>query len=467
MHIYNPFHELPPGLSPATWISSPKRPELLEVPNIVLQRYKRDFVDSPSNHVSSSDPFFHTRIFNAGMYILPFLTEALDTRNMRALEIGSGEGALSATLSHVFAEYVGLEIEASLITTAEKLCAKFAAANTHFILDEAANLGAFLGRAGARYDLIILHAVIEHLLPEERFSVLRTCWDYLDDDGYLFIGEAPSNIFAEDQHSSFLYYFQQMPIELWPYFYEASANAWWKQAIQQGVERDTLLLQAFRSGVSVGFRELEKGLGLTDIGMLRPYVVADNYQTFLMNRFNYTRFDFLKLCELRQVRQFAGRSDVDYRDFPDLFSRHYLEVLLRKAPTAMTAGDWIVQCLENSSTGTSEMVVEGRDIQPGAPLVVQLPSALATASASIDVMLQVLMPGDGGVVTCETQTGVTVFERSLWESMRQVSGWRDKLVFQLPPLAPSDFPLKFVAGRQKVVVSYVFFRGLTQGHSPP
>jgi 2-polyprenyl-3-methyl-5-hydroxy-6-metoxy-1,4-benzoquinol methylase len=458
MAVYNPFTHLPADLSPRTLISSPKRPDLLELPNTLLQKYKRDIVDSPSNKFSTADPYFDKRIFNASMYILPFLTEALDTRKMRALEIGSGEGVCSATLSHVFDEYVGLEIQAHLIQGAEKLCKMFGAGNTHFVLDEAANLEKFLSRESKKFDLIILHAVIEHLLPEERFSVLRTCWDYLGDDGYLFIGEAPSNIYFEDQHSSFMLYFQQMPIDMWPYFYASSKNAVWKNAMQKGIEINNMVKQAYRWGVSVGFREFEKGLGLMDIGMLRSHIVADNFDPFQMNRYLYSRFDFLKLCELRQIRQFADRSDVDYRDLPDFFSRHYLEVLLRKSPLSAETGDWVVQSLDNSAAGTSEMVVEGKEIQPGAPSVTHLPASLMSASGAIDVMLQVLMPGDGGVLSCETTRGVTVFERSLWHAMRQVAGWRSNMVFQLPPLLPADFPLKIIAAGRKILLSYVFIR---------
>jgi 2-polyprenyl-3-methyl-5-hydroxy-6-metoxy-1,4-benzoquinol methylase len=458
MSVFKPFENLPADLSPRTWISSPKRPDLLELPNILLQKYKRDFIESPSNQISSSDPYFHKRIFDASMYILPFLTEALDTRKMRALEVGSGEGICSATLSHVFEEYVGLEIVPTLINHAEQLCGKFGAGNTHFVLDEAANLETFLARDNGKFDLIILHAVLEHLLPEERFSALRTCWDYLDDDGYLFIGEAPNNNFYEDQHSSFMLYFQQMPIEMWQYFYDASKNSGWRKSIKQGIETNTMNLRAFRQGVSLGFREFEKGLGFTDIGMLRSYIVADNYDAFLMNRSNYSRFDFLKLCELRQIRQFAGRSDLDYRDFPDFFSRHYLDVLLRKSPPVAVAGDWIALSLDNFSAGTSEMVVEGKDIDPGTPLVIQLPSSLVGVSGAVDVMLQVRMPGDGGIVSCETEKGAIVFERSLWHSMRQVCDWRNMMVFKLPSLSPSDFPLKIVAIRQKITLSYIFFR---------
>jgi 2-polyprenyl-3-methyl-5-hydroxy-6-metoxy-1,4-benzoquinol methylase len=465
MAVYNPFTHLPADLSPRTWISAPKRPDLLELPNILLQKYKRDFVDSSANKFSTADPYFHKRMFNASMHILPFLTEALDTRKMRALEIGSGEGVCSATLSHVFEEYVGLEIQFGLIEIAEKLCKNFGAGNTRFVHDEAANLERFLGREGKKFDLIILHAVIEHLLPEERFSVLRTCWDYLGDDGYLFIGEAPSNIFYEDQHSSFMLYFQQMPIEMWPYFYESSKNAVWKNAMQEGIKINIMVKQAYRWGVSVGFREFEKGLGLPDIGTLRSHIVADNYDPFQMNRYLYNRFDFLKLCELRQIRQFAGRPDLDYRDLPDFFSRHYLEVLLRKSPVRAVTGDWVVQSLDNSSADTSDMVVEGKDIQPGAPFVAHLPLSLANATGAIDVMLQVLAPGDGGVLSCKTARGVTVFERSLWHAMRQISDWRNMMVFQLPPLLPADFPLKIIAAGRKILLSYIFIRSRTAGSS--
>jgi SAM-dependent methyltransferase len=458
MKITKYFDLLPDQLLLDTWISAPKRPELLELSGALLKKFKRDFLSTSNDPSETGYPFFSNRIYNAGMYVMPFLTEALDTRGMRALEIGSGPGGYSAILSHAFREYAGVDLSAETVRAAEQFCAGFGATNVHFFADEAANLEKFLARQPGKFDLIILHAVIEHLLPEERFSVLRTCWEYLDDGGYLFIGEAPNSIYHVDLHSSLMLYFQQMPIEMWEYFYEASDHENWKDAIRSGIEENSLRLNAFRWGVAVGFREFEKGLGVPDIATLRAHVVADNYDVFMMNRFNFTRFDFLKLCEIRQMRQNAKRTDREYRDLPDLFSRHYLEVLLRKQPLEKFPTDWTAISVDDSPHGTSEMVVEGKDIDPRSPLLFDLPAGLAKHQGPVDVMLQVLKPGDSGILTVETQAGTQIFERLLWRSMRHVSEFRDKMMYRLPPLAASDFPIKLSAQKGKVRLSYVLMR---------
>jgi hypothetical protein len=396
------------------------------------------------------------------MFILPFLTESLDTTGMRALEIGSGDGAYSAVLSQAFQEYSGLEVRTDAVRRADQFCRRFGARNTCFFHDEAGNLANFLSSVKEKFHMIILHAVIEHLLPHERLSLLQTCWDYLDDDGYLFIGEAPNNIFHADWHSSYMTYFQQMPIEMWPYFYDKSRNARWRQVIRQSIRDDKLIVRAFRQGVAVGFRELETGLRLPDIATLRSHTVANNYHVLLMNRFPYLRFDFLNLCEIRQI----GRTSREQPrgspplDLPDIFSRHYLEVLLQKRSLTAPPGDWVVIALSDvgAALASSDAVAEGKIIRPQSPLTVELPSGLALKDDAIDVMLQVMRPSDGGVLRCETQAGVKVFERFLWRAMREISAWRDRMVFQLPPLSPSDFPLRVVSERRNIRLGYLFLR---------
>jgi hypothetical protein len=61
--------DLPAKLSLETLVSTPKRPELLELSDELLQTYNRD--SAPN----AADVRFGNRVYHAGMYALPFLTQ--------------------------------------------------------------------------------------------------------------------------------------------------------------------------------------------------------------------------------------------------------------------------------------------------------------------------------------------------------------------------------------------------------
>lgn len=90
----------------------------------------------------------------------------MDTRKLRALEVGCGNEPYSVILSHVFREYVGVELRAAAVQQATSFCKSFGASNAHFVLDEAANIERFLDSQPEKFDVIILQAVVEHLVPK-------------------------------------------------------------------------------------------------------------------------------------------------------------------------------------------------------------------------------------------------------------------------------------------------------------
>jgi SAM-dependent methyltransferase len=451
------FADVPDAISVGTLISNPVRPDYFDLSNSLIQRYKTQFLPlGQQTSKLSHNPFFDNRVHDIGMYLLPFLTESIDTSNLRALEVGSGGGACAGMLSHVFREYVGMEPVDGEIRDAKVFCREFGVDNVRFVHDSAANIGRFLNSQSDKFDVIILQAVLEHLLPHERFSVLNECWSHLDDDGYLFIGEAPSAIFPEDRHSSYAVYFQQMQLPFWRMFYNQSNNSGWRKVIEDSVRHNEFHETAFRRGVSVEFREFEKGLNLPDISELRNHIVDDNYSPFMMNMFKFDRFDFLKLCELRQLSR--DREDLYFKDIPSFFSRHYLDVLLRKRPLKKASSDWTVLSLDNAVHGTSETIVEGQDLPPGADVHVDLPPSLADHGGRIEVMVQVFHPGNGGVLLCRSRSGETLFERETWSAMRQIVGWQERMTFRVAVLDASEFPIVLSCEQKTVRVTYVFLK---------
>ena len=203
---------------------------------------------------------------------------------------------------------------------------------------------------------------------------------------------------------------------------------------------------------------------LEDISTMRRHIVSDNYNVFLMNRYNYNRFDFLKLCEIRQVVQLANpeykeRLDMESKNLPDFFSRYYLEVLIRKKPFVNFPSDWSAMSVDESMPNVSDLVIEGKKVAPTNFQMVVLPPRLDKGNNYIELMFQVIRPGSGdGTLYCETCGGTRVFETSLRQAMERVSKWRRRMTFRIKPLSRSDFPLKISASRGSFTLSYVFLR---------
>jgi hypothetical protein len=61
------------------------------------------------------------------------------------------------------------------------------------------------------FDYIVLSAVFEHLLPEERHAMLPLLWSHLRDDGVLFINQTPYRWFPIDNHTSSLVGINYLP----------------------------------------------------------------------------------------------------------------------------------------------------------------------------------------------------------------------------------------------------------------
>jgi len=452
----NRFDQLPERVSSRTFLSTIRNPATFETATDLVQRFRRDVLDAGKVPQFAGNPqHFTNRIYGASMFTLPFLTESMDAGQLTALEVGSGEGSYAAVLSHVFKSYVGVELSAESAAKADRFCRELGCKNVSFSHDNGANLGEFLAKGNVQYDVIIFNAVVEHMLPEERVAALTAAWNYLKDDGYLVFGETPNTIFPLDAHSTSLWYFNQMQVDIWPDFFMESPRVRWRKVMKQALDRGDFRTMAYRRGVPINFREFKKWFGLKSIASLRRHIVNDNYDAMFMNKRDYDVLDFLKLCEIRQAAKYGGAVTTD---LPDMFSRPFFDLVLRKAPLAQIPGDWVALSLGADVASSSDFrKPRGVEIAPEATFELGLPESLGKSTA-IDVMLQVVQPRDSGVLTVETQSGDAVWSRDLPASMREVAGHRGRMTFRLPTVPTSAFPLRLKATRDSAVVSYALLR---------
>lgn len=121
----------------------------------------------------------------------------------RILDFGCGTGASTVILSKMFAqsEFTGVEMVDSALSVAKKRVEFYNLPNVSF--HQSPN-GSDLPEKLGKFDFVILSAVYEHLLPEERKILLPKLWDLVRESGYLFINQTPNRLFPFELHTTML-----------------------------------------------------------------------------------------------------------------------------------------------------------------------------------------------------------------------------------------------------------------------
>jgi SAM-dependent methyltransferase len=108
----------------------------------------------------------------------------------RILDFGCGSGASTMILSRMFPEatFLGLDIDAEANRIAEGRRRYYGVDRVEFRLsDEPTGVPTEIGE----FDYIVFSALLEHLLPAERRTVIPALWNRLKPGGLLFLGETP------------------------------------------------------------------------------------------------------------------------------------------------------------------------------------------------------------------------------------------------------------------------------------
>jgi 2-polyprenyl-3-methyl-5-hydroxy-6-metoxy-1,4-benzoquinol methylase len=119
----------------------------------------------------------------------------------RLLDFGCGAGASTMILSRLFPDtaIVGIELEPSLLRLASARAEFYGCRNVVLHQSPAPDqLPDDLGR----FDFVMMSAVYEHLLPDERAVLLRALWALLEPGGVLFLNQTPYRYFPVEFHST-------------------------------------------------------------------------------------------------------------------------------------------------------------------------------------------------------------------------------------------------------------------------
>lgn len=136
--------------------------------------------------------------------------EPAEFAGKRVLDFGCGAGASTMVLSRLLpgCELVGIELQERLLKLARLRARHFGRRNVRFLRSPAGDsLPGDLGE----FDYIVLSAVFEHLLPEERAALLPRIWRHLKTGGVLFLNQTPHRYSAIEFHTTGLPLINYLP----------------------------------------------------------------------------------------------------------------------------------------------------------------------------------------------------------------------------------------------------------------
>lgn len=131
----------------------------------------------------------------------------------RLLDFGCGSGASTIALARMLpqTQIVGLDIEEDLLSAARLRAQFHGLTNLTFQRSpDEAHLPSDLGE----FDFVTLIAVVEHLLPSERRTILSQLWSYLKPGGVVFITQTPYRYSPIERHTTGLPLLNYLPDRL-------------------------------------------------------------------------------------------------------------------------------------------------------------------------------------------------------------------------------------------------------------
>jgi len=163
--------------------------------------------DSLARH---DDPEYVTKA--VGKQLLAYV-DASGFRGKRLLDFGCGSGASTLCMGAMFPDtkIVGVELNAHSIELARRVLAARQLPNVEFLVSPDPN---GLPPGIGTFDFVMLSAVYEHLLPEERRRVMPLLWSCMNYGGILFVNQTPYRYFPFEHHSTGLWFINYLPDRL-------------------------------------------------------------------------------------------------------------------------------------------------------------------------------------------------------------------------------------------------------------
>ena len=162
----------------------------------------------------------------------------------RILDFGCGCGASTMWLARQFpqSKVIGVELVDDLLSVAKARLKHYGYKNVEFF--QSPNRDE-LPRNIGRFDLVILSAVYEHLLPDERQVVLKQLWSSVVENGSLFLNQTPNLAFPLELHTTMLPLINYAPdrLALWAarrFSRRIDPFESWQELLRKGIRGSTV-----------------------------------------------------------------------------------------------------------------------------------------------------------------------------------------------------------------------------------
>jgi 2-polyprenyl-3-methyl-5-hydroxy-6-metoxy-1,4-benzoquinol methylase len=128
----------------------------------------------------------------------------------RIMDFGCGSGASTMILARMFpeSEIVGVELDEKLLSIARARLDFYSYPNVVLLQSPDGNE---LPENVGNFDLIVMSAVYEHLLPDERKTVVPKIWEKVKPGGYFFLNMTPHRYFPIEHHTTALPLINYLP----------------------------------------------------------------------------------------------------------------------------------------------------------------------------------------------------------------------------------------------------------------
>ena len=185
-------------------------------------------------------------------------------KGKRWLDFGCGGGASTMILARMFGDspIVGIDLSERSLAIARARGQHFGYRNIEFLLSPSPDrLPPDLGG----FDAILFSAVLEHLLPEERRTLLPRLWGLLNPGGVLFIDQTPWRYFPFEGHTTRLPLINYLPDGL-AYSYAKALS----RRVGADESWESLLRRGIRGGSVREIRRILQSCGGSDFEFLTP-----------------------------------------------------------------------------------------------------------------------------------------------------------------------------------------------------
>jgi 2-polyprenyl-3-methyl-5-hydroxy-6-metoxy-1,4-benzoquinol methylase len=186
----------------------------------------------------------------------------------RLLDFGCGNGASTMIIGKLLpdTEVIGVELDATRISEANAILAHRKLPNVRFLTSPSPES---LPDGIGRFDFVMFSAVFEHLLPDERRTLMPLIWSHMHVGGSIFINQTPHRWHPYEHHSTHMWGINYLPdrAALWVASRRGAGKrgeswpAMLRGGIRGGTERSIrLALTSGRMSNSEVLRPTQKGL---------------------------------------------------------------------------------------------------------------------------------------------------------------------------------------------------------------